>query len=99
MSDRLPSLSEDSPLGWIHQSNAGPVRHQLKMSSHNGVVPAPGKGAISRSPLRRCISWTGDKIRRLGIRYFVFLIFMGALSEILGRQSGLSQLRFHLLIE
>jgi phosphoglycerol transferase MdoB-like AlkP superfamily enzyme len=49
--------------------------------------------------LWRCISWTGDKIRRLRIRYFVFLIFMGALSEILGWQSGLSPLRSHLLIE
>jgi phosphoglycerol transferase MdoB-like AlkP superfamily enzyme len=49
--------------------------------------------------LRRCISWTWGKIRRLGIRYFVFLIFMGALSEILGRQSGLDPLRCHLYIE
>jgi phosphoglycerol transferase MdoB-like AlkP superfamily enzyme len=49
--------------------------------------------------LRRSISWTWDKIRRLGIRYIVFLIFMGALSEILGRQSGLDPLRGHLLIE
>jgi len=69
------------------------------MSRPNGVVPAPGKVAIYRSRLRRCISWTGDKIRRLGICYFVFLIFMGALSEILGRQSGLDPLRSHLRIE
>ncbi len=41
----------------------------------------------------------GDKIRRLGIRYFVFLIFMGALSEVLSSQSGLSPLRSHLWIE
>jgi hypothetical protein len=47
----------------------------------------------------RCISWTVDKIRRLGIRSFVFLIFMEALSEILSRQSGLDPLRFHLRIE
>jgi phosphoglycerol transferase MdoB-like AlkP superfamily enzyme len=70
------------------------------MSRPNGVVPAPWKDAIYRSPLWRCISWTGEKIRRLGIiRYSVFLIFMGALSEVLGRQSGLYPLRFHLLIE
>jgi len=69
------------------------------MSRPNGVAPAPGNGAITRSPLRRSISWTWDKIRRLGIRYIVFLIFMGALSEILGRQSGLDPLRGHLLIE
>jgi hypothetical protein len=69
------------------------------MKSHNGGVPAPGKVAIHRSPLRRGISWTWDKIRRLGIRYFVFLIFMEALSEILGWQSGLSPLRSHLLME
>src|SRR5271157_4170115 len=70
------------------------------MSSHNGVVPAPGNGAIHRSPLRRCISGTGDKIRRHHvIRYLVFLIFMEALSEILSSQSGLSPLRFHLRIE
>jgi phosphoglycerol transferase MdoB-like AlkP superfamily enzyme len=70
------------------------------MSSHNDVVPAPGKVAIHRSRLRRCISWTGDKIRRHHvIRYFVFLIFMEALSEILSSQSGLSPLRSHLLIE
>ncbi|HEY1210238.1 MAG TPA: sulfatase-like hydrolase/transferase [Terracidiphilus sp.] len=72
----------------------------MKISSHNGVVPAPGKVAIYRSRLRRCFSWTGAKIRRHHvIRYFVFLIFMGALSEILGWQSGLSPLRFHLHIE
>ena len=76
-----------------------PVKRQLKMSSHNGVVPAPGKVAIHRSPLRRCVSWTWDKIHRLGIRYFVFLIFMGALFEVLGRQSGLDPLHFHLRIE
>jgi len=76
------------------------VRRELKMSSHNGVVPAPGNGAIHRSPLRRCISGTGDKIRRHHvIRYLVFLIFMEALSEILSSQSGLSPLRFHLRIE
>ncbi|MGA3162421.1 MAG: sulfatase-like hydrolase/transferase [Terracidiphilus sp.] len=69
------------------------------MSNDNGDVPAPGKVAICRSRLWRCISWTGDKIRRLRIRYFVFLIFMEALSEILGWQSGLSPLRSHLLIE
>ena len=71
----------------------------MKLRSHHGVVPAPGKVAIHRSPLRRCVSWTWDKIRRLGIRYFVFLIFMGALSEVLGRQSGLDPLHFHLRIE
>jgi phosphoglycerol transferase MdoB-like AlkP superfamily enzyme len=49
--------------------------------------------------LWRCITWTWDKIRRFGIRSFVFLIFMGALSEILSRQSGLDPLRSHLLIE
>ena len=75
------------------------MRRKLKMSSHNGVVPAPGKVAIHRSFLRQCISWTGDKIRRLGIRYIVFLIFMEALSELLGWQSGLSSLRCHLIIE
>jgi len=75
------------------------VRRKLKISRPNGVVPAPGNGAISRSCLRRYIYWTWDKIRRLGIRYFVFLIFMEALSEFLGRQSGLSPLRFHLCIE
>src|ERR1039457_3266770 len=69
------------------------------MRSHNGVVPAPRKVAIYRSPLWRCICWIWDKIRRLRIRYFVFLIFMEALSEILGWQSGLSPLRSHLLIE
>jgi phosphoglycerol transferase MdoB-like AlkP superfamily enzyme len=69
------------------------------MSSHNGVVPAPGKVAIYRSRLWRCIYWTWDKIRRLGIRYFVFLIFIAALSEILGSQSGLDPLRSHLLLE
>jgi len=69
------------------------------MSSQIGVVPAPGDGAIHRSRLRRCVSWTWDKIRRIGIRYFAFLIFMEALSEILGRQSGLDPLRSHLLIE
>ena len=75
------------------------MSRQLKMSRPNGVVPAPRKVAIYRSRLRQSISWTWDKIRRLGIRYFVFLIFMEALSEILGRQSGLSPLRSHLLIE
>jgi hypothetical protein len=69
------------------------------MSRPNGVVPAHRKAAIYRSPLWRCITWTGDKIRRVGIRYFVFLIFMEALSEIFGMQSGLSPLRSHLLIE
>ena len=69
------------------------------MSSHNGDVPAPGKAANNRSRLWRCISWISDKIRRLGIRYFVFLIFMEVLSEILSRQSGLDPLRCHLLIE
>ena len=69
------------------------------MSSPDGVVPAPGKRAIHRSPLWRGISWIVDKIRRYGIRYLVFLIFMGAFSEILSRQSELSPLRFHLRME
>jgi phosphoglycerol transferase MdoB-like AlkP superfamily enzyme len=69
------------------------------MIGHNGGVPGPGNGAIYRSSLWRCISRIGDKIRRVGIRYFVFLIFMEALSEILGWQSGLSPLRLHLRIE
>ena len=69
------------------------------MSRPNGVVPAHGKVAFYRSRLWRCICWTWDKIRRVGIRYFVFLIFMEALSEIFGMQSGLSPLRSHLLIE
>ena len=71
----------------------------FKMSSQNGVVSSPEKDAFCRSGLWRCISWTGDMIRRRWIRDFVFLIFMEALSEILSRQSGLSPLRFHLRIE
>lgn len=71
----------------------------MKISKPNGIVPAPGKVAIYRSRLRRCISWSWDKIRRIDIRYFVFLIFMEALSEILSRQSGLNPLRSHLLME
>jgi phosphoglycerol transferase MdoB-like AlkP superfamily enzyme len=69
------------------------------MSRPKGGVPVPEEAAIHRFRLRRCISWTLDKIRRLGIRYIVFLIFMEAISEILGRQSGLDPLRSHLLIE
>jgi len=77
----------------------GPVRRKLKMSNHNGLVPAPGKAAIYRSRLWRCIVWTWDKILRHGIRYLVFLVFMEALSEILSKQSGLFPLRSHLRIE
>ncbi len=68
----------------------------MKISSDIGVVPSLGNGAIYPSILRRCTSWTWDKIRHLKIRYFVFLIVMGALSEALSRQSGLSPLRSHL---
>ena len=71
----------------------------MKTSGDNGVVPAPGDGAIDRSRLRRWISWTWDKIRRYGIRYLVFLVFMEALSEILSWQSELLSLRFHLRME
>jgi phosphoglycerol transferase MdoB-like AlkP superfamily enzyme len=69
------------------------------MSNHIGFILAPVKAAINRSLFWRCIYWTWNKIRRVGIRYFVFLIFMEALSEILGRQSGLSPLRSHLFVE
>ena len=72
----------------------------MKISRYDGVVRAFGNGASHRSLLRRCISWTWDKIRSHHvIRYLVFLIFMEALSEILSSQSGLSPLRSHLCIE
>ena len=69
------------------------------MSSQDDAISALENGAIERSPLWRSLSWIGDKIRRVGIRYFVFPFVMGALSEILIRQSVLSALTSHLRIE
>jgi phosphoglycerol transferase MdoB-like AlkP superfamily enzyme len=70
------------------------------MSSPDGIGLAPEKVTIERFSMVRRISNIGGKFRQvLGSRYFLFLIFIGALSEVLGRRSGLSPLRFHLLIE
>ncbi len=72
---------------------------KLKINSDNGVVTSHENGANYSSTLRRYISWAWGKIRHLKKRYFIFLIVMEALSEILGRQSGLSPLRSHLHLE
>ncbi len=72
----------------------------MKSSGPDGIAPAPLNGAILRSPMYRRILWIGDKLRRcLESRFFVFLIFMGTLSEILSRRSGLWPLRYHLWVE
>jgi phosphoglycerol transferase MdoB-like AlkP superfamily enzyme len=61
---------------------------------------ARGNEEVQHSPWRRRISSIAGKIRRhFKMRYFVFLVFMEVLSEVLYRQSDLSPLHAHLRIE
>jgi phosphoglycerol transferase MdoB-like AlkP superfamily enzyme len=69
------------------------------MSTQDAVAPELENHAIHPSGVWRSLSWTGNGIRRLGIRYFVFPVMMGAFSEILSKQSGLSPLYSHAHIE
>ena len=69
------------------------------MSSQEGIVPSLGNDAIEQSRWLRSLSWVWGWIRRLGVRYFVFPVFMGALSAVLNRRSDLDPLTSHLRIE
>jgi phosphoglycerol transferase MdoB-like AlkP superfamily enzyme len=70
------------------------------MSSQDDAISSIEGGAIDRSPFWRTVFRIGDKIYRAGIlRYFVFPVFMGVLSEYLVRQSVLDPLTSHLRME
>lgn len=69
------------------------------MSRQDGLLPALGDHSIDHSHLWRGFSWIWENLRREGIRSAAFLIFIGAISEILSRQSDLSPLYSHLRIE
>jgi len=72
------------------------------MKSKGGVwLPPDGSsGESAWSRIRTLLSWLWGKSRRyLGNRYFVFLVFMVAFAEGLGRMSEMPGIWPHLLIE
>lgn len=71
----------------------------MSIGIQDDAVSAPEIGATPPTALWRAFGWILGKIRRVPIRYLAFPLAMGALSEILCRQSGLSPLRDHLRIE